>query len=227
MKHWHWVIVLLYVLSLMALTVPASILAFHPLAEPFSKSVKDMLLHYLTSWGYWAWLFVMFLSQASLLVVPVRISSKRPVTKRHVFIPVIAAALCMGLLAGGALLAIGETIVEDALNDSIWWMALALLILTWILWASIFRRWAMGLGPRGFIDRQCRVLFKGSILELLVAVPLHIVARCKDYCCAGFATFTGIAFGISVMLLSFGPGVFYLYQDRCKRISKGRDSAKK
>jgi hypothetical protein len=49
-------------------------------------------------------------------------------------------------------------------------------------------------------------------------VPTHIVARARDYCCAGFYTFLGIAFGVAVMLFSFGPGVFFLFAARWKRL---------
>jgi hypothetical protein len=69
-----------------------------------------------------------------------------------------------------------------------------------------------------WLSRQCRLLLKGSILELLIAVPTHIIARYRDYCCAGFMTFIGLTMGISVMLFSFGPAVFFLYVERWKRL---------
>lgn len=53
---------------------------------------------------------------------------------------------------------------------------------------------------------------------MLVAVPAHMVARCRDYCCAGFYVFVGITFGIAVMLLAFGPGVYFLYAARWRRL---------
>lgn len=68
------------------------------------------------------------------------------------------------------------------------------------------------------VSRQCRLMLRGSILELLVAVPTHIVARSRDYCCAGCMTFIGLTLGISVMLFSFGPAVFFLYVERWRRL---------
>jgi hypothetical protein len=59
---------------------------------------------------------------------------------------------------------------------------------------------------------------RGSILELLVAVPSHIVVRHRNDCCAPIGTFWGIVTGISIMLLSFGPGVFFLFVERCQRL---------
>ena len=61
-------------------------------------------------------------------------------------------------------------------------------------------------------------MLRGSILELLIAVPTHIAARNRDYCCAGFMTFVGLTFGISVMLFSYGPAVFFLYVERWRRL---------
>jgi hypothetical protein len=75
--------------------------------------------------------------------------------------------------------------------------------------------------PRDFVSRLCKSLLKGSILELLVAVPTHIVARCRDYCCAGAMTFVGLTLGMSVMLFSFGPGIFFLFAARWRRLHPG------
>ena len=80
----------------------------------------------------------------------------------------------------------------------------------------------MGMGRQAgspdWMTRLCRLLFKGSILELLIAVPTHIVARYRNYCCAGFMTFIGLAMGISVMLFAYGPAVFFLFAERWKRL---------
>ena len=92
----------------------------------------------------------------------------------------------------------------------------ALVVAVWVVWTLVFYR--TGRNAMGVVSRQCRYLLRGSILELLVAVPTHIVARHRDYCCAGAMTFIGMAFGVSVMLFSFGPGVFFLFIQRWKRL---------
>ena len=63
-----------------------------------------------------------------------------------------------------------------------------------------------------------RFLWTGSILALLIAIPTHIVARHRDYCCAGYLTFIGLTCGISVMLFAFGPAVYFLFVERWKRL---------
>jgi hypothetical protein len=87
-----------------------------------------------------------------------------------------------------------------------------------MIWVFVFWRLSRKSQPESVVFRQCRYLLDGSILELLIAVPTHIVARSRNYCCAGFMTFLGIALGVSVMLFSFGPAVFFLYVDRWRRL---------
>jgi hypothetical protein len=88
----------------------------------------------------------------------------------------------------------------------------------WIIWAVIFRSFAKSDDPDSLLKRSLRWLLRGSILELLVAVPSHIIVRRRGDCCAPLGTFWGIATGISVMLLCFGPSVFFLFVERFERL---------
>lgn|GEM_PF-2160057 len=58
----------------------------------------------------------------------------------------------------------------------------------------------------------------------LVAIPCHIMTRQRNDCCAPFVSDLGIAAGISVMLLSFGPGVLFLYSERLRRLQPRNSS---
>ena len=81
----------------------------------------------------------------------------------------------------------------------------------------MFYRYAKDDDPNALVKRSTRWLLRGSILELLVAVPSHIIVRRRDDCCAPMGTFWGITTGISIMLLCFGPGVFFLFAERIRR----------
>ena len=95
---------------------------------------------------------------------------------------------------------------------------IALVAIFWAVWGMIFYRYAKTDAPDTLSQRATRWLLRGSALELLVAVPSHIIVRQRDVCCAPIATFWGITIGLSVMLMSFGPGVFFLFAARMKRL---------
>ncbi|MFA5143590.1 MAG: hypothetical protein WC522_05430 [Candidatus Omnitrophota bacterium] len=170
-----------------------------------------------SSWRYWLWVAVMLIGQCALLRLPVQVAENRPVTRRPVIFLFAASGMAMGFLAAGFLVSIGEVITRDPLAAPLWWSALAVLLVVWSVWAYVFYKKSARLQPRNIIGSQCKYLFVGSILELLVAVPTHIIIRHRDYCCAGFSTFMGIAFGLAVMFFSFGPGVLFLYVERARR----------
>jgi len=93
------------------------------------------------------------------------------------------------------------------------------LVLTlWAIWGLIFSRFAHRGDAEGLMQRLVRWLLRGSILEFLVAVPSHIVARHRNDCCAPAATFWGIVTGLSIMLLAFGPAVFFLFTRRFRQL---------
>ena len=100
-----------------------------------------------------------------------------------------------------------------------------LLLVFWVTWAVVFRNFAKQDDPDALVKRITRWLLRGSILELLIAVPTHVVVRRRDDCCAPAGTFWGIATGISIMLLCFGPGVFFLFVERFNRLKpKAQDT---
>ena len=213
MKRWSLVVVALYALILVVLTVPVALLAFVPQAK-----AKDIVEAYRYV-PYWLWLGVMVLGQAALLVVPVRVASRRPVTRRSLLLPILTTGLMIGGLAVGAMYSLYEFALRDkALEGWFWWAGIGSGVVIWCVWAVLFYRASRGVDPSDVISRQCRLLLRGSILELLVAVPTHIVARSRDYCCAGAMTFIGLTLGISVMLFSYGPAVFFLYVERWRRL---------
>ncbi|HEY4951841.1 MAG TPA: hypothetical protein VII71_00470, partial [Verrucomicrobiae bacterium] len=81
--------------------------------------------------------------------------------------------------------------------------------------------------PDAVVKRATRWLLRGSILELIIAVPSHVIVRRRDDCCAPAGTFWGIVTGISVMLLCFGPGVFFLFVERFQKLKpKSADTDK-
>lgn len=211
MKRWAVIVAILYSLMLGVLSLPVIVAAFAPMSI---KDAADVYAH----WQWWLWLLVMGLAQAALLAVPVRFASRRPMSHLPLAVTVLAGGLMMGGLATGAILSLYEFVARNQESDGFLWASIGAGVAAWCLWAALFYRMSRAADPQDFVSRLCNTLLKGSILELLVAVPTHIVARCRDYCCAGIMTFVGLTLGMSVMLFSFGPGVFFLFVARWRRL---------
>ncbi len=221
MKLWGLIVVLLYGLILTVLMVPLLTLCrYDPSSHPLGIGWSDYY-QFINDKEWWIFLGVALIAQAALLTVPVEMAAKRPVTKRSVIPLLTAASFMMAVLAAGFVLSIAEVISEKSLFlidlQRLW--PLGIFLLVWLLWGFIFLKLSKGKDNDSFIRHLCGWLLKGSILELLVAVPAHIYVRQRTECCAGIMTFMGIAFGVAVMFCSFGPGVYFLFVNRCKRLS--------
>jgi hypothetical protein len=226
MKRWAVIVALLYALMLGVLALPVVLAAFYPIkgfkdAAEGLQAVKQAAEMY-GSWQLWLWVAVMGLAQTAMLAVPVRIASRRPIVRRSLVLTVLVGGLMMGALVAAAIFSLCEFAFGDKgdTTDQILtqWIGLGMGLVAWGGWALIFFRLSRTTEPQDFVSRLSKSLLKGSILELLVAVPTHIVARCRDYCCAGWMTFIGLTMGMSVMLFSFGPGVFFLFVARWRRL---------
>lgn len=103
-------------------------------------------------------------------------------------------------------------------------MWLTLVGLVWLGWGWFFYRVYRTAEGEGWIRRWIQRLLKGSVMELLVALPTHIALRSRGDCCAPFVSFMGIVTGLAVMLMCFGPGVMFLYLDRARRLKPKQGS---
>lgn len=215
MKRAAIVVTLLYAVIISLFTFIVPIVSF------LGTETKVDLFSWHKEISYWLWFAVFILSQIALLIIPVKVENKKPITRKTVILPIAASSLMIGLLALGVFVSIGEFILWDHSYSLMWRFGWIEFALTWLLWALIFYRWSKRTEPKGLIERISRTLYRGSLLELLVAVPTHIVIRQRPYCCAGAATFIGISIGIAVMIFAFGPAIFFLYADRARKKLRG------
>ena len=226
MKHWGLVTVALYVALAVMLAFPLHQLCFNWGKTPLGASSAVAMIGH---WGFWLWIGLSALCQAALLLVPVAVSAGRPVTRRTVFVPAITSAFLLALVCVSSILTVAAGIFGDR-SERLYEMLgtepeevllnIALYFaLTWLLWGLVFSSFCKVDGDRDrFIARSTRWLLRGSILELLVAIPSHIAARQRNDCCAPIVTFWGIATGITVMLVAFGPGIYFLFVERWRRL---------
>jgi hypothetical protein len=220
MKRWGLVVTGLYFCALIALSFPVMFVAFWP-----EECLGEMLGIY-RCWAYWIWIFVMISGAVLLLLVPIRYTERRPKSRRPLLVPIMTTSLFLGLLGcfllGSIMLAIwgddGPPVLSGTSEATALTGVCVAVLLLWAAWGVLFYRRTRSDSPDALLRRAASWLLKGSILELLVAVSCHVVVRRRDDCCAPLGTFLGIAAGLSVMLLSFGPGVFFLFVDRCRKL---------
>jgi hypothetical protein len=214
--HWGAIMTGLYLVLLVTMTMPFLMAAF-----PQMREIRRMPWEFFLNVPYPLFLGLVLISQFLLIRVPVRLQVGRPVSRSGLWLPILATGFWMGcLLMGGILSGMEYFMTLEAEEDpgDYWLLWTGLPLLLWAVWAVVFWRWSGRMDPRSLMERQQKWMLRGSVLELLVAVPTHIVARGRTECCAGFLTFFGLTMGVTVMLLAFGPAVFVLFYARWRRL---------
>ena len=238
MKRWAILIVFLYALALLLLTIPVALLAFANWGKTDMHIGFAEILKFYLNWGYWLWLGVLVAGQALLLLLPIHLAERRLPARRPLKIPIIVTAFFLANLCFAGLFALLCAIFTDGAfeyynlaklfhsaanqsndsgNGTLGTMIFTILVF-WAIWALVFFRATRFDEANALLKRVKCWLLRGSILELIIAVPSHVIVRRRDDCCAPAGTFWGIATGISIMLLCFGPGVFFLFVERCQRL---------
>lgn len=138
---------------------------------------------------------------------------------------VIAAGIAAMLLTIGfiALLIEIPNWYEPIMNSDKIWVGFAILgvmLIVWAVWAVVFYvYWRQG-DHYTQMGKMLRGLIAGSILEIMVAVPVHIWAsrQRECYCCRG--TYTTLVLAGTVLIWAFGPGIILLYMREKYRRAK-------
>lgn len=183
--------------------------------------------------------FMMLLAgQALLIFLSVDITWQRLKPRQHVLVSAATVGLMVGILSLSTFYVVaaavnGDGLFDDVLKPAFFWSSLpsedfpaalwiyfgaGSLLALWMVWGYLF--YVFHQGSSVIVERAIGWLMAGSVLELLIAVPCHIIVRNRGDCSAPFVTGYGIATGIAVMLMSFGPGVIFLYQKRMRQYQR-------
>ncbi|HET7152016.1 MAG TPA: hypothetical protein VFI60_11445 [Candidatus Acidoferrum sp.] len=214
MRKWGIVISLFYALILLGVIVPAAVfisgLEFHTWTKFFS-AVRETY----QEWLLWIPIAGILAGQALLLFLSVDTSQKRLKPRSHILVSVAVGALLTALLSSAVIWSLGfaaggesfwDKLFDKQYSSLLFWAAL------WLLWAILFYFYFRNSSK--VITRIISWILKGSVLELLIVVPCHVIVRRRHDCSAPIVTSFGIATGIAIMLLSFGPSVLFLYKKR-------------
>ena len=214
MRKWGVVISVFYALVVVALLVPAGMILAGDDNSLHQIFVNDVLDVY-GEWLAWVPMVAVVAGEAALLFLSIDTTFRRLKPRAHVASTITISSMLFALLAFAALSAIGVAAFHDKFIDKFWATEAEVLVIwaaLWLVWALVFYFYFRG-SARG-VTQAVSWLLKGSVLELLIAVPCHIIVRRRQDCSAPVATSFGIVTGVAIMLLSFGPSVLLLYKKR-------------
>ncbi len=229
MRHWGIVITLFYALVVALLMWLGGFLVDYKVPSPgeYASFLGE---------AYAVIPFMMLLSgQALLIFLSVDTTRRRLRPRQHVLVSAATVGLMVGILSLSTFYVVAAAHSGDKLNDDVlktvfFWSSLpsegfpaafwiyfgaGSLLALWLVWGYLF--YVFHNGSSVIVGRAIGWLMAGSVLELLIAVPCHIIVRNRGDCSAPFVTGYGIATGIAIMLMSFGPGVIFLYQKRMRQ----------
>jgi hypothetical protein len=101
-------------------------------------------------------------------------------------------------------------------NYAIVWIVM---LVIWGAWAAAFYAYGKSLDRFTALSRIMRGLVAGTILEMLVAAPVHawVIKTRDDECYCTRGSYTGVVFGCTAIVWIFGPGVVLLLVREKKR----------
>jgi hypothetical protein len=213
MRKWGLVVTLFYGLIVIALLAPATLFLASD-SFPTAASFKEVY----ASGALWICAAAVMLGAVLLLWLSVDTTQKRLKPRTHILISALATGLLLAILAVAIVLAIGFAVWGDKFfpQEAPGLAAmLGVFVIPWLVWGILFYRFSHNSSDAA--TRAVKWLFRGSVLELLIAVPAHVIMRRRHDCSAPVVNSFGISSGIAIMLLSFGPGVLLLYKKRMEK----------
>jgi len=213
MKKWGLVVTLFYGLIVIALLAPATLFLASD-SFPTAASFKEVY----ASGALWICAAAVMLGAVLLLWLSVDSTQRRLKPRTHILISALTAGLLTAILTVAIVLALGFAIWGDKFfsQESPGLAAiLGVFVIPWLVWGILFYRFSHNSSDA--VTCTVKWLFRGSILELLIAVPAHVIMRRRHDCSAPVVNSFGISTGIAIMLLSFGPGVLLLYKKRMEK----------
>jgi hypothetical protein len=212
MRRWGVVVTTLYAVVIVCLIVPVAVL---------TPDVR--LREVYQDWSTWGFVAILVACQGTLLFLSVD-TSQRPKPRTSIVLCYLITAVLFSFLAFSFVLCLvvaikpsPGTLVERMSVPALWLaVACGWAIPFYLLWRH----------STTMVARATSWLIKGSVLELLIAVPAHVIVRRRNDCSAPVATGFGIYTGIAIMLLAFGPSVLFLYKKRIDQYADRKAAGK-
>lgn len=211
MRKWGVVISAFYALILLVLLLPVFVLLAQSQYHGLPQFLRDLAEAY-RAWETWVVFAVLFSGQALLLFLSVDTTQRRLQPRAHIFLTCLVASILTAALTFAVVGAIGVAVQGDKFGEGSFANPYIFFGAAWLIWGGLFYLYFRNSSE--IINRMVSWLLKGSVLEMLIAIPCHVIVRRRHDCSAPAVTSFGIVTGIAIMLISFGPSVLFLYKKR-------------
>jgi hypothetical protein len=102
------------------------------------------------------------------------------------------------------------------------WTLIGIALLGWTFWFLIFALLGAGHRTKRF-SWMYRMLIAGTVIELLITIPVDAEVRKRTSCYCGEGTFLSLIIGLTAILWTFGPGVAILFFVRRNQLKAASD----
>lgn len=174
-------------------------------------------------------LILIFIILLVLIFIPIKykkIGSYK--NKSSQIVPIVIFSLMLAILVISINFTLSEFFegkYEDVFSKIIenFYLLIIVLSVTWIIF-SVFGILINLKKDLNIIYRNYLItLISGSLLELLIAIPLHIVINKRGKCLAGLYSIFGVIGGFIVLIFIMGPAIFLFLLFFYKKFSKSND----
>ena len=160
-------------------------------------------------------LVITLLLQAGFLAGAPHLSWPRPRSRRSIIVSKLVAAFIAAALTFGICASIVSLI--ELIHKSEFRFGTYTFVIAWVgLWGAwcipFLLIWTGQWLP--MFRRIYKMIFAGTILELLITLPIDVQVRKRTQCYCGEGTFFALVIGITIAVWSFGPGLILLYLSR-------------
>lgn len=187
-------------------------------------------------------------------VMPLRVRAGRPRSLRYsiMLASLCAAMLTVGLAMGlaslvqliggwldaasvplyiGAYAIVVEGFTEESLKEPGFIIAVACFVVSWILWSILIMKFMRRGQPLDRMTRLTGLLFAGTLIELILILPLEAMVRRRADCVCQTGSFQSLLGGFVAALWLLGPVAFLILLRRrsswwarhCQRCGYGKD----
>ncbi|MCK4873417.1 MAG: hypothetical protein KAS72_11885 [Phycisphaerales bacterium] len=127
-------------------------------------------------------------------------------TVSAILIAGIAAALTLGLILAGLEL---FKVWEDELGEWDWtgWAIIAIVLVSWTGWSVLLLFFTRAKDKSRALAAFTAAIFAGSIVEVLIVLPLDVMVRRRTDCYCATGTFYALVLAVWAVLWLTGPGI--------------------